>query len=130
MDLARDEMAFRKTYEPYVFNRELTTVFRPGNRLYPNYRGYKPLEVVIARIIEKPGCDIQNIPPTFSHFKAPIRISDIRTIEIDALTPSDFNGSSPDVQNVTDLLEHLEFIYEQPIEVFDNTVTRIQIQYL
>ncbi|MEJ6593542.1 MAG: hypothetical protein QNL99_16305 [SAR86 cluster bacterium] len=130
MDLARDEMAFRKDYETILVNQELTTIFRPGNRLYPNFRGYKLLEVVTARVIEKVGCDERKIAPTFSNIKVPIMISDIRTIDIDCLTPADFQGSSPDIQTLEELLEHLEEIYDKSIECYDNTVTRIQIRYL
>jgi len=130
MDLARDEMAFRKNYETILINQELTTIFRPGNRLFPNYRGYKPLEIVTARVIEKVGCDERKIAPTFSGIKVPIMISDIRTIDINCLTPADFQGSSPDIQTPEELLEHLEGIYAKSIEFYDNKVTRIQIQYL
>ena len=130
MDLPRDEMAFRKTYEALIIEQQLTTVFRPGNRLYPNYRGYKHQEVIIARIIEKPGCDEREIAPVFSDFKIPIEISDIRTFDIFDLTSADFRGSSPDVQNLDQLLTHLEEIYDRPISSYENTVTRIQIKYL
>jgi len=130
MDLPRDEMAFRKTYESLLVEQQLTTIFRPGNRLYPNYRGYKYQEVVMARIIEMAGCDKSEIAPVFSDIKIPVKINDIRTFYISDLTEADFHGSSPDVQNLEQLLVHLEEIYDRPIESYDNTVTRIQIQYL
>ncbi|MFT5924364.1 MAG: hypothetical protein ACI9LE_001363 [Paraglaciecola sp.] len=130
MDLPRDEMAFRKTYETLLVEQQLTTIFRPGNRLYPNYRGYKYQEVVMVRIIEMPGCDKREIAPVFSDMKIPVKINDIRTIDISELTKADFHGSSPDVQNLEQLLVHLEEIYDSPIESYENTVTRIQIQYL
>ncbi|MFT5210545.1 MAG: hypothetical protein ACI9CE_002271 [Flavobacterium sp.] len=130
MDLPRDEMAFRKTYEMLVVEQRLTTIFRPGNRLYPHYRGYKDQEIVMARIIEKPGCDKREIAPVFSDIKIPVKINDIRTFDISDLTTADFLGSSPDVQNLEQLLIHLEEIYDRPIESYENMVTRIQIQYL
>ena len=130
MNLPRDEMAFRKAYETLVIEQELTTIFRPGNRLFPNYRGYKDQEIVMARIIETPGCDVREIAPIFSDIKIPVRISDIQAFDISDLTPKDFHGSSPDVQSLEQLLVHLEEIYDRPIASFDNTVTRINIQYL
>ena len=130
MDLPRDEMAFRKHYETLVLEQQLTTVFRPGNRLFPNYRGYKHHEIITARIIDKPGCDVQEIAPVFTEVKIPVKITDIRAVDIATLGPDDFCGSSPDVQNLKELLDHLEEIYKQPISAFQNEVTRIQFLYL
>lgn len=130
MDLPRDEMAFRKTYEPLVVDRKLTTVFRPGNRVFPNYRGYKPDEVITARIIEKPGSDAKNIPPLFNEIKMPIQITCIETLSVEELEQMHFLGSSPDVQSVSDLLEHLDAIYQKPISEYGNQVTRIVFNYL
>jgi len=130
MNLRRDEIAFRKSYETLVVEQQLTTVFRPGNRLFPNYRGYKREEVVMARIIEKPGCDHREIPPVFSDIRIPVKIADIRSIDISILTPDDFLGSSPDVQNIEQLLIHLERIYQRPISSYENRVTRIHLEYL
>ena len=130
MYLPRDEMAFRKTYEPLVVDRKLTTVFRPGNRVFPNYRGYKPHEIITARIIEKPGSDASNIPPLFNDIKMAIQISQIETFMVDELEDAHFLGSSPDVQSVKDLLDHLCAIYQKPISEYDNQVTRIEFNYL
>ncbi len=130
MDLPRDEMAFRKRYEPLIVDRKLTTVFRPGNRVFPNYRGYKLNEVITARVIEKPGSDANNIPPLFNDIKMPIQIMNIETIKVHELDESHFQGSSPDVQSVPQLLEHLTAIYQRPISEFDNEVTRISFNYL
>ena len=129
MDLPRDEMAFRKCYQDLVVNELLTTVFRPGNRVFPSYRGYKPNEVVDARIIEKPGSDLENVAPVFSNIKVQIKIATIDVISIDSLRSMHFDGSSPDVQSVDQLLEHLEGIYNKPIDEFDHQVTRIQFDY-
>ena len=37
MDLPRDEMAFRKRYQSLVEGEQLTTVFRPGDRVSPTF---------------------------------------------------------------------------------------------
>ena len=130
MDLPRDEIAFRKDYEKLVVAGSLTTIFRPGNRIFPNYRGYKLAEVVTARIIEKPGSDVEEIPPLFNDIKIRVSIEDIEAVNVYALQPDAFSGSSPDVQNVKDLLQHLEHIYREPISAFDNVITRISLRYL
>ncbi|MFT5012821.1 MAG: hypothetical protein ACI9HA_001476 [Dinoroseobacter sp.] len=130
MMLPREEMAFRKEYETFVTQRKLTTVFRPGNRIYPNFRGYKPAEIITARVIEKPGCDQDKIAPVFNEIRMPIQIAEIHTLDIQKLTPSHFEGSSPDVQNVHDLINHLEYIYGKKMTAFGHEVTRICFKYL
>lgn len=123
-------MAFRKEYETLVREKKLTTVFRPGNRLYPNYRGYKPEEIVTARIIEVLGCDKCCIAPVFNELKQPVLIRDITTLRIDELISADFSGSAPDVQSANQLIEHLELIYSKSLADFNYEVTRIRIVYL
>ncbi|MFT7245214.1 MAG: hypothetical protein ACI82A_002579 [Candidatus Azotimanducaceae bacterium] len=130
MELARDEMAFRKRYQQLVIDRQLTTVFRPGNRIFPKYRGYKLNEVISARIIEKPGCDESNVAPLFNDIKMPLQIAAIETININDLRSAHFEGSSPDVQTVEQLVDHLESIYNQSVGHFDNEITRIGFTYL
>lgn len=130
MDLPRDEMAFRKQYQPLVVDRELTTVFRPGNRIFPNYRGYKPGEMITARIIEKPGSDELEIPPKFNDIKMPIQIMSIETFNVFSLNESHFVGSSPDVQSVAELIDHLGDIYQRPMSEFNDEVTRISFSYV
>ena len=130
MDLPRDEIAFRKEYECLVLERAITTVFRPGNRLYPNWRGYIPGEVVTARIIERAGCDERQIPPVFNDHKVRVRIAAIDVLEIAALAPRHFAGSSPDVHDAGSLKEHLLYIYGRPLAAYGGQVTRIGLEYL
>ena len=130
LEMPRDEMAFRRQYEPLLLARTLTTVFRPGNRIWPNWRGYQPDEVVFARVIIQPGSDAQGIPPQFTAARIPIQIASIAVLALDALTAADFIGSSPDVHDTASLLAHLADIYEQPLSAVGNVVTRIQFAYL
>ncbi|WP_372371436.1 hypothetical protein [Candidatus Uabimicrobium sp. HlEnr_7] len=124
-------MAFRKQYENLVLKRELTTIFRPGNRVFPNWRGYKQGEVVTLRVIEKVGDDTKQIPPTFNNIKLKIKISDIQVQNIEKLTENDFVGSSEDVQDVLSLKKHLGHIYSKPISYYnEQLVTKIKITYL
>jgi len=130
MELPRDEMAFRKPYEPLLIERSLRTVFRPGNRVYPNWRGYRPGEVVTARVIERVGSDEREIPPTFNETKIRVRIRSIEVLPVDRLDADHFEGSSPDVRDVESLIDHLSAIYCRPIEAYDRQVTRIELDYL
>ena len=131
MNLPRDEMAFRKEYQGLVLQRKLTTIFRPGNRIYPNRRGYKPGEVVTLRVIEKVGDDSKKIPPTFNDIKLKIKIAEIQVQNIEELSEQDFIGSSEDVQDITSLKRHLSHIYRKPISYYHKQlITRIKIMYL
>jgi hypothetical protein len=129
LDMPRDEMAFRRRYEPLLFARTLTTVFRPGNRLWPNWRGYRLNEIVTARVIARPGSDALGIPPEFTATRTRIEIVDIRVLPPEALTAEDFVGSSPDVHDVASLRIHLLGIYGRPLSAFGDVVTRIQFAY-
>lgn len=130
LELPRDEMAFRLSYEPLLVARTLTTVFRPGNRLWPNWRGYRPGEIVTGRVIARPGSDALGIPPEFTPARFPIEIGTIKVMAPDILTAGDFTGSSPDVHDVPSLLDHLMSIYGKPLSAFGDPVTRIQFAYL
>jgi len=128
--LPRDEMAFRAAYRPLLLNRALTTVFRPGDRVYPNWRGYSEGETVTARVIRRPGSDELGVPPVFDELRIPIRIRRISVTPIDALDDDAFSGSSPDVHDRLSLVAHLRHIYGRPISHFGNLVTRIVFSYL
>jgi hypothetical protein len=128
--LPRDEMAFRSRYRTLLLARELTTVFRPGDRIYPNWRGYCAGEIVTARIIRLPGSDELGVPPEFDDLRILIRIRSIAVSPIDALDGAAFIGSSPDVKDRASLAEHLHHIYGRPLSAFGNKVTRIAFAYV
>jgi hypothetical protein len=130
MYLPRDEMAFRKRYEELVTKQLLTTVFRPGNRVYPQWRGYKPGEIVTARVIEQYGSDEKGIPPVFKPIKILVRIKNIRVKNIHALDAHDFSGSSPDVCDIQSLKQHLHYIYGKDVRYFNQQITKINLEYL
>jgi len=130
LEMPRDEMAFRRQYEPMLHAQTLTTVFRPGDRLWPNWRGYRPGEVVTARVIAQPGSDALGIPPVFTPTRIPIEIVNLKVLAPDALTSDDFTGSSLDVRDAASLRAHLVEIYGRPLSAFGNVVTRIQFAFL
>jgi len=130
LELPRDEMAFRKQYQPQLAARTLTTVFRPGDRRYPAWRGYVQGETITARVIARTGCDARGLAPIFNGFRAVIRIEDVAVLPVGSLGPADFAGSSPDVRDAPSLLAHLAAIYGRPIEAFGGIVTRIRFAYV
>lgn len=130
LELPRDEMAFRKEYEDLVLDEKLTVVFRPGNRVFPVWRGYKKGEIITARIIEMPGDDSKFITPIFNDTKKTLIIKNIEVKKLSELSDSDFAGSSSDVLNVFDLEKQILWIYKKPLLDFDNLVTRIEFEYL
>jgi hypothetical protein len=125
LDLPRNEMAFRMRYQELLLARQITTVFRPGDRIYPNWRGYLEGETVIARVIKRTGSDALGIAPQFNDLRLPIRILSLTVKPVDALTAADFLGSSPDVRDVAGLIAHLSEIYGEEID----RVTRIHFRY-
>lgn len=127
--LPRDEMAFRAPYQPLLLDRRINTVFRPGNRIWPNWRGYLEGETVTARVIERCGSDEQRVPPRFNSVRVPIRILKLRVIDVEHLCAEDFEGSSPDVFDRDSLLAHLWNIYGNPISAYGGQVTRIRFAY-
>jgi len=127
--LPRDEMAFRGRYEALLLQRAITTVFRPGDRTWPNWRGYRQGEVVTARVIDTCGDDASRTPPRFNAVRLPIRLTEVLVLDVDRLAPPDFDGSSPDVVDRPSLLAHLQDIYGKSIDAFDRRVTRIRFTY-
>jgi len=123
--LPRDEMAFRERYRDLLEKRALTTVFRPGNRIFPNWRGYMEGEIVTARIIRTPGSDKHGVAPQFHDLRIPIRIVSLALRPVTLLESGDFAGSSPDVFDRPSLMNHLYEIYGRSIASFGNRVTRI-----
>ncbi|MFT7127422.1 MAG: hypothetical protein ACI9HX_001099 [Pseudoalteromonas tetraodonis] len=130
LNLPRNEMAFRADYEDLVSRQSLTTVFRPGNRVFPSWRGYKLGEIISGRIIERCGCDIQKMAPLFKGSKTPLRIAKIEVIRVAELSAEDFAGSSWDVTDLESLDLHICKIYSKPLSEYDNMVTRISLDYL
>ena len=125
LELPRNEMAFRMRYQELLLARKIATVFRPGNRIYPNWRGYLEGETVTARVIKRTGSDALGIPPQFNDLRLPIRILSLTVKPVRALTPQDFLGSSPDVRDVPGLIAHLNEIYGGEID----QITRIHFRY-
>ena len=130
LELPREEMAFRKEYADAVYSGDLTVVFRPGNRVFPNWRGYKKGEIITARIIERVGDDSRMLPPVFSDFKRDFMIKNIEVIGLDELSETDFLGSSDDVADVQGLIDQLSWIYHKDPKDYGNEVTRIEIEYV
>ncbi len=129
-DLPRDEMAFRPRYENLLLAQAISTVFRPGNRTWPHWRGYLAGETVTARVIERCGDDALRIAPRFNSVRVGIRLLAVTVLPVEALSAADFAGSSPDVTDIESLLTHLRDIYGRPIDDYGRQVTRIRFAYV
>lgn len=131
MELRRDELAVRKIYSHLIKSKKLTTFFRPFNRIFPNYRGYKHGEIIKIKIIETVGNDLHDIPPKFSEDEFPARIVSIKAKRFNDISEEDFFGSSPDVTNKNSLAYHLGVIYNLPMDKIEQSeITIIEIKYL
>lgn len=129
LELPRDEIAFRKEYSKLVESKSLTTVFRPGNRIFPNWRGYKPGEKLTARIISIVGDDSTFTPPVFTDFKECVIVKEIKLVSLSNLSDIDFIGSSDDIKNRSELISHLKQIYGKEPGEYDELVTKIVLSY-
>lgn len=123
-------MAFRAEYEDLLQQQLLTTVFRPGNRVYPEWRGYKPGEIITGRVIKRCGSDQRGIAPIFTPQKIPLKILSISVVAVSELCPDDFAGSSWDVTDAETLNQHIYRIYNKNLPEYGNLVTRIRLAYL
>lgn len=111
-----NEMAFRKPYQELLLSGGITTVFRPGKRLPDDTRGYRPGQLVTARVIDRLGLDWKFIPPKFVPDIAHcIRISEVYSKDIDSMDRQDFMGSGPDIFDSRSLRYHLGLIYNMDI---------------
>ena len=129
MNLARDELSERKVFQELIESEKLKIVFRPGNRIFPNPKGYKVNEIVTIRIVTKPGDDELNRPPIFNNFKKRVRIKNITVKDINELDDDDFISSYPTINN-TDLLKyHLGLIYNlSPSDITE--ISKIELEYV
>jgi shikimate 5-dehydrogenase len=133
IDLPRDEMAFRQVYLHLLRSRLLTTVFRPRNMVQDNVRSYSVGDRIRAKVLKNVGADWAKVPPVFLDGEEfMILVTDVSAKRIGDLASSDFEGSSPDVQDKTGLMYQLGLIYNLPAAKLndDMVVTRIKFEYI
>ncbi len=126
-------MAFRKVYVDLLKAKAITTIFRPGSRLPGTFRSYEPGQIVTIRVIDKVGADWANVAPEFvPDFGLQIEIKKVELLKLGELTANHFEGSSPDIQNVSALKYHLGVVYNlTPDELSDSAlITRTTFVYL
>lgn len=129
----RDEIAFRKVYLPLLQNRRVTTIFRPGRRIFGEHpKGYREGETVTLRIVEQVGADWANLPGLLcDDFGMEVKI--LKTVPrlIGTLKDPDFLGSTPDVHDLQSLRYHLGLLYNlYPHELGDNAwITQTTLRY-
>ena len=132
-ELPADDMSFRRIYKNLLENETLITVFRPGVRDCKKFRGYCPMNIVNARVIDQVGLDRAKVAPEF--LKKPVKkiqIEEIFAKKIGDLTKEDFVGSSPDVYDKQSLVYHLGLIYNLDITSLspEEMVTIIRFSYI
>lgn len=133
LKLDPNEIAFRKIYKDLLKEKKITTVFRPTVRLCGDFRGYCEGQIVTIKVIDSVGSDWGSLPPVFlDEDFGKIRIVKMEAKRIKELTEDDFNGSSPDVRDITTLKYHLGIIYNLPPEnVSDESeITIVRFEYL
>jgi hypothetical protein len=127
MNLDPSEMAFRKIYQDLLWARQITTIFRPGDRSPGKRRSYTPGQKITIRLIEKVGADWAMIAPEFDpNFQMLVVIETVEVFRLGELEARHFEGSSLDVQDIQSLRFHLGTIYNlAPDELNDSSfVTR------
>jgi hypothetical protein len=125
----RDEIWLRKVYEPEVVSGSLTRIFKPGDRTYPNHKGFKIGEQIKIRVVEIPGNDQTNCVPIVKNYYRKATIDSIIVTAIDSLKKEDFIGSSKDIYNKNSLRYNLGLLYNDVPESF-NKISIIEIKYI
>tara|TARA_Y100000310_G_scaffold340441_1_gene436265 strand:- start:227 stop:628 length:402 start_codon:yes stop_codon:yes gene_type:complete len=125
----RNELWVRKTYEALVMNGSLTTFFRPGDRVTPTEKYFIEGEVLTLKFLEKPGDEARGFVPIINGNSKKARVVSLNKKNIEDFVDEDFEGSSPDVKNTTQLKYNLGIIYNKPIDEIKE-VTRINVEYV
>jgi hypothetical protein len=128
----RDEIGFRKIYEDLVYNHEITTIFRPGERTCNLNKGFCEGETINIKILDKIGADWAMLAPKTIPIDKKVLILKAENKKIGELTQDDFIGSSPDVHDKQSLIYNLGVIYNLPPSELtdDSIVTRTTFRYL
>lgn len=131
MKYPRNEIWIRKVYEDLVKEEKLKVMFRPGERICDGKKEkcFHPGEEVLLRVLERPGDSERNIEPQFTGTVRKAKIKEMKEIKIEELTEKDFEGSSPDVQNIEQLKYHFGLVYNLSLVEIEK-VTKIEIEYL
>ena len=133
MNAPRDEIWFRKIYIDLINQHKITTIFRPGARHCNTKKGFCNGETLKIKVLDKVGADWADLSgktlPDFEHL---VQVSETRVCTLGALTKEDFNGSSPDIFDITSLTFHLGAVYNlAPNELHKETViTKTTFKYL
>ncbi len=133
LKLNPNEIAFRKIYKGLLEQGKISAIFRPGQRLCDDYRGYCSEQKATIKIIDKIGADWAMLPPKFvKGFSKKVIIKKIETKTLSEFKKSDFVGASPDIQDKESLIYNLGVIYNIPMEEFtaDFLITKTTFIYV
>jgi len=131
MKYPRNEIWERKVYESLIKNRQLTILFRPGDRVCDigKVKCFNEGEEVTIKVLKKPGDSHRDIKPEFSSVIEKGIIEEIKKISLSSLLRKDFKNSYPNVTSQETLRYHLGLIYNKEPSSFKE-VTKIKIKYL
>ncbi|MFZ2151242.1 MAG: hypothetical protein WAZ12_02655 [Candidatus Absconditicoccaceae bacterium] len=111
--LDRNGIAFRQN-EKFLLDNDKITVYRPGNRIYPNEKGWKIGEVVKTRIINIPGNDKEGIYPVFAPEAGLVKITNIQLLK------------DSDLKDIPQIIEHVKSVYIHTKDF--NLLTKIDME--
>lgn len=124
MYLDRNDLSFRQEEKKDLLSQDKITVFRPGNRIYPEHRWYIPGEVVKARVIDVPWNDKEHKEPIFSDTVELVKIQTIHILKTEDIHENDFKNSWAYIKTKDDLAKYLKTIYVQ----VPKDITKIEIK--
>ena len=132
-DCRRNHITVRRLYNSFVEDRSLTTIFRPGVRLYPNEKSYRDGQLALVKILQVPGNDVYGIEPVHFDNDFPVRVERSVATRLIDVEPSLFSSAGPDINSLDTLRFNLANIYNLSYkEVFsdDFEVTYTTFKYL
>lgn len=132
LNLNADEIAFRKIYIDFLKQKKITAIFRPGQRLCGDFRGYCDNQKVTIRVIDKVGADWAMIAPKFLRgFSVKAIIKKIETKTLGEFKKSDFRGASPDIYDKESLKYNIGIIYNLSNDELndDFVITKTTFEY-
>ncbi len=116
-----------------IKDHKITTIFRPGVRLCNSNKGFCNGEVLRIKVIDKVGADWADLHgQTLPDFEFKVQVLDTKVCSIKSLTNEDFQGSSPDISDISSLIYHLGAVYNlSPMELNGETmITKTTFTYL
>ncbi len=124
-----DELWFRFPYRALLKDKRLKLIIKPGDRRYPNPKGFKEHQKVRLRVLQEPGAEKWNLLPIFDGFEARARILKIVVKELGWTRKAELKFASPDCQSRELIKYHLGLIYNQEFS-YEDIISLIHFEYI